>query len=191
MKKILVFISDEYADWESSYVCSELNKEETGYEVKTVALSSESVRSMGGFTVIPDYTINNIPDNFELLILVGGLAWAKGENKNIKPLIDLCVSKKIPVAAICDACTFLASEGYLDNVEHTGNSVEYLKQVATNYKGERNFIEKQVVANDKFITANGTSAVEFAREILRYLNINPQGSLENWYQLYKDGYYKE
>lgn len=35
-KEILVFISDNYANWEGAYICSELNKSETGFVVKTL-----------------------------------------------------------------------------------------------------------------------------------------------------------
>ncbi len=191
MKKILVFIPDNYADWESAYICSELNKTETDCEVKTIAINNSPVKSMGGFNVIPDYTISTAPDNFEFLILVGGTTWMKGENDSVKTLIDLCVSKNIPIAAICDACTFLADKGYLDHIEHTGNSVEYLKQLAPHYKGEKYFIQRQVIVNDRFITANGSAAVEFAKAILNHLDVMSQDSLEKWYKMFKVGFYKD
>lgn len=190
-KEILVFISDNYADWEGSYICSELNKPETGFVIKTLAVSNTPIKSMGGFMVVPDYTTATIPGKFELLILIGGTSWLQGENDSVQPIIDLCVNRKIPVAAICDACTFLADKGYLDDIEHTGNSAEYLEQFAPQYKGKAHFIEKQVVSAEAFITANGTSAVEFAKEILKHLNVMEQDKLENWYQMFKVGFYKE
>lgn len=96
-KEVLVFLSEDYGDWEGAYICSELNKPETGFAVKTMEIEKKPVKSMGGFTVIPDYGI--------------------------------------PVAAICDACTFFADHGYLDHIGHTGNSLYYLKRYAENYKG--------------------------------------------------------
>ena len=56
-KEILVFISENYADWESAFICSELNKPETGFTIKTLAIGKNPIISMGGFTVVPDYTI--------------------------------------------------------------------------------------------------------------------------------------
>lgn len=53
-KEVLVFIFDGYADWESAYVCSELNAPETGFAIKTLSLDKEPKTSMGGFQVIPD-----------------------------------------------------------------------------------------------------------------------------------------
>lgn len=190
-KEILIFISENYADWEGAYVCSELNKPETDFAIKTLAVSNIAIKSMGGFTVIPDYTVDTLPVHFEMLILIGGTSWLKGINDGVQPVVDLCVDKKIPVAAICDACTFLADKGYLDHIEHSGNSSAYLEQFAPNYKGTKHFVEKQVVSTGKFITANGTSAVEFAKEILKYLGVMQKDDLDSWYQMFKNGFYKE
>lgn len=189
-KEILVFISENYADWEGAYVCSELNKAETNFVIRTLAVSNTPVKSMGGVTVIPDYTVNELPASFEMLILIGGTSWSKGKNESVQPVVDLCVNMKIPVAAICDACTFLADKGYLDCIEHTGNSSAYLEEFAPHYKGRKHFIEKQAVSASGFITANGTAAVEFAKEILKYLEVMQQDRLENWYQKFKVGFYK-
>lgn len=190
-KEILVFISENYADWESAFICAELNKPETGFIIKTLAVNKKPIKSMGGFTVIPDYSIAEMPTHFHMLILVGGTSWLKRENDDVKQAVDLCTKKRIPIAAICDACTFLADKGYLDDKEHTGNSLVYLEKYAPNYKGSKHFIEKQVVSKDGFITANGTSAVEFAKEILTYLQVMQEYTLEDWYQMFKVGFYKE
>lgn len=189
-KEVLVFISDNYADWESGYICAELNKPETGFIVKTLAVQKSPIQSMGGFTVIPDYSIAELPAQFHMLILIGGTSWMKRKNDDVKQAVDWCVEKGIPVAAICDASTFLADKGYLDHIEHTGNSLPYLEEYAPGYKGAEHFIEKQVVSNERFITANGTSAVEFAKEILSYLQVMPDEQLEEWYRLFKIGFYQ-
>lgn len=190
-KEVLVFISEGYADWEGAYICSELNKPETEFAVKTLAISNMPVKSMGGFSVVPDYSIDELPPHFEMLILIGGTSWAKGENNRIQVVIDICLNKNIPVAAICDACTFLADKGYLNNIEHTGNSVTYLEKFAPHYKGTQHFVEKQVVSADGFITANGTATVEFAKEVLSYLHVMEPDVLEEWYQLFKVGFYQK
>ncbi len=54
MKEVLLFITDEFADWEAAHVCSELNKPGTHYSTKTVSIDKLPKRSMGGLTVIPD-----------------------------------------------------------------------------------------------------------------------------------------
>lgn len=190
-KEILVFISENYADWESAYVCSVLNKPDTGFAVKTLAVNKNPVKSMGGFTVLPDYSVNELPADFSMLIIIGGDSWREGINDSVKSVTDLCIEKGIPIAAICDSCTFLANQGYLDHIAHTGNSSAYLETAAPNYKGTPHFIEKQVVSANGFITANGTAAIEFAKAVFEYLNVMPKDELDGWYQMFKTGYYKE
>lgn len=48
MKEVFIFITDGFADWEASYVSSELNKPGTGYRVKTIVIDREPKVSMGG-----------------------------------------------------------------------------------------------------------------------------------------------
>ncbi|MNO61384.1 putative protease YdeA [compost metagenome] len=188
-KEVLIFISNGYADWEAGYISAELNKPESEYKVKTVSLNSDNVQSMGGFTVIPDYHLDNIPSQFEMLILIGGTSWK--DNSAIIPMVEKCIQDKTPIAAICDATTFLAEHGYLDNIPHTGNSLDYLKEYAPNYKGHTHFIEKQTVSSDDIITANGTAALEFTREILKKLNVMPLEKVDGWYHFFKNGFYQE
>ena len=109
-KEILVFISENYADWESAFICSELNKPETGFIIKTLAMSKNPIISMLGFTVVPDYSITEIPLHFHMLILVGGTSWMKNKNDDVKQAVNLCIKNNIPIAAICDACTFFGRE---------------------------------------------------------------------------------
>lgn len=99
-----MFLSNGYADWESGYISAELNKQESEYKVRTVALTSDNVKSMGGFTVVPDYTLDSLPAQYEMLILIGGTGWK--DNSAITPVIEKCLQESVPIAAICDATTF-------------------------------------------------------------------------------------
>lgn len=82
-KEILVFIFNGYADWEPAYICSELNSSATDYIVKTISPDKNPVISMSGFRVLPDYPVDDFPNEFRLLILSGGLAWK--EQKQMVP----------------------------------------------------------------------------------------------------------
>jgi putative intracellular protease/amidase len=190
-KEILVFIFDGYADWESAYICSELNGSETDYIVKTLSLDKESKISMGGFRIIPDYTVSDYPQKFEMLLLIGGHAWMEQKNNAIQPVVEYAIKHHILVAAICNATNFMAEKGYLDNIRHSGNTLEYMKSQAPHYKGDSNFIEEQAVCDSAIITANGTASLEFAREIMLYLNVKPVEKIEEWYVFYKLGFYQK
>jgi len=190
-KEVLVFIFDGYADWESSYICSELNSPETDYIVKTLSLDKDPKISMGGFRIIPDYSVSDYPKNFDMLMLIGGYAWMEQKNNAIQPVVEYAVQHHIPVAAICNAANFMAENGYLDNIRHSGNTLEYMKAQSPHYKGDCNFVEKQAVCDSDIITANGTAALEFAREIMVYLNVKTEKKIDEWYKANKLGFYQK
>ena len=188
-KEVLVFIFDGYADWESAYVCTELNAPETEYTVKTLSLDKQAKVSMAGFKVLPDYSVEDFPKQFSLLLLTGGYAWMQQLNDAVLPVVKYAVERNIPVAAICNAANFMAQQGYLDQIAHSGNTVSFMQQQASQYKGADRFLEKQAVSDKNIITANGSATLEFARDILLLLKAKPEAEILNWYKMHKDGYY--
>jgi putative intracellular protease/amidase len=192
MKKVLVFITDGFADWEASYVTAELNKPGTGFQVQTIAIDKNPKVSMGGLTVLPDYSLQDfsLKLEFVMLIIPGGTGWREEKNHQVKNLVNFCFKNNVPVAAICDATTFLGNYGFLEQHKHTGNSLPYLKEGAPNYRGDENYIEEQSVSDGCLITANGSSALEFSRDILNKLDVLKNEELEEWYDLFKNGFIK-
>jgi len=193
--EILVFISNRYADWELGFVCAELNRSEKNFKISTVALTTETITSMGGLKVIPDYSIENFlkqnNHEIEMLLLCGGYVWGEFDYKlpEVVKMVDICNENKVLISAICDATTFLAYNKYLDKVKHTGNSLEFIMSSCPNYTGKDYYLEKQCVASDYFITANGTATLEFAKEIMNRLKVKPDKEIEQWYTFNKNGYY--
>ncbi|MFJ7696766.1 type 1 glutamine amidotransferase family protein [Lysinibacillus fusiformis] len=190
MKKVLVFIIDGFADWEASYVTAELNKPGTGFQVQTIAIDKNPKKSMGGLTVLPDYSLLDFPFVLEIamLIIPGGTGWKEEKNQQAQKLVEFCFTEDIPVAAICDATTFLGNHGFLEQYKHTGNSLAYLKETAPNYKGDDKYLDQQSVSDGNLITANGTGALEFSRDILCKLAILENKELKEWYDLFKKGF---
>ncbi len=190
-KEVLVFIFDGYADWESAYICAELNSPESEYIVKTLSLDKDPKISMGGFRVIPDYSVSDYPENFAMLLLIGGYAWMEQKNNAIQPMVEYAAQQHIPVAAICNAVNFMADSGYLDTIKHTGNTLAYMKAQAPHYKGDCNFLEQQAVCDSDIITANGTASLEFARKIMLCLNAKTAPEIDEWYKMNKLGFYQK
>ncbi len=186
-KEVLVFIFDGYADWEGAHICSELNTPETDYIIKTISLDKTPKISMGGFRIIPDYSINDFPKKFEILLLIGGYTWIEQKNNGIKPVVEYAVQNNIPVGAICSAVNFMAENGYLDHIRHTGNTLEFMKSQAPHYKGECYFSKEQAVCDSNIITANDTASLEFAREVMLYLNVKTVEEIDKWYKFNKLG----
>lgn len=113
------------------------------------------------------------------------------KNNAVLPLVDYAVKHHIPVGAICNAANFMAENGYLDNIKHSGNTLEFMKSQAPHYKGEKHFIERQAVCDANIITSNGSGVLEFTREILSLLKAKPETKILEWYHLNKIGFYQD
>lgn len=193
MKEVLFVLLDRYADWEAAFLSTALNDEEEPgrkFTVKTVS-DRNPVSSIGGFSVIPDYSIDNAPQDFAALILIGGYSWRKEEAKAVVPLVRRALEIKVPLGAICDATVFLGMNGFLNEVRHTSNTLESLKDTAKeNYTGGNNYIMEQAVSDGGIITANGSAYIEFAHKVITALDAIPKPDLDNWYVYYKLGLYE-
>jgi len=132
---------DQYADWESAYLSSALYMlGDSRYEVKTVSLMKDKVSSIGGFHVLPDYDICSVRDEYEALILIGGMAWRDENAGQIEPLAAKCLETGRELGGICDASAFLGTISVLNQVKHTSNDLNDLKQWAKeSYKDEKNY----------------------------------------------------
>ncbi|MGB6408472.1 MAG: type 1 glutamine amidotransferase family protein [Planococcus donghaensis] len=194
-EKVLFVLLDEYADWEAASLAAALNEEPQGqgrqFDVKTVSLTKAPIKSIGGFTVLPDYEIADAPEDFAGLILIGGNSWRKEESHQVMELVNKAVEKEVVIGAICDATVFLGRNGLFNTIPHTSNYLESLKKVAgDSYSNESGYLEKQAVRSGKIITANGSAFLEFGKEVLEALNSAPQQEIDEWYAFFKNGYYE-
>lgn len=192
-KEILFVLLNNFADWEGAYVAPSLNYgvepgSESKYVVKTVSITKDPVVSCGGFKVLPDYGINDIPAEYAGIVLIGGMSWLTPEAEAIAPLVkDAALNQKL-VAGICNASVFLGAHGFLNRVNHTSNGLEYLKNYAgVNYTGESHYLNEPAVRDANIITANGFSALEFCREILHALEADTLKKIEKSYRMNKTG----
>lgn len=139
---------------------------------------------------MPDYDIESVPENYEALVLIGGMTWRTENTQQIKELVEQCHQKGKVLGAICDASAFLGKVGVLNDVVHTSNDMNDLKQWAgSSYTGETKYIAKQAVRDKNIITANGTAPMEFAKEILLALNVASKDKISDWYNFHKLGLY--
>jgi len=192
-EKVLFIILDQYADWEYSFLASllqdRIQDKTSPFEVKTVSLSRNPIKSIGGFTTIPDYRIENIPTDYAGVILIGGMSWRTEGAKELAPFVKKAYADGKIVGAICDATVFLGMSGLLNEKKHTSNTQEDLIAAAQeNYTGSENYINAQAVRDGTLVTANGSAYLEFAREALTALNAYPAEYIESSYQFYKLGY---
>lgn len=184
---VYIFLFDGFADWEIAYLMPELRKSNE-INLKTFTIDGSLVTSMGGLKISPDISLSEVrASDKALLVLPGGNAWEKGEVNGIDYLVKNFYENHGTLAAICAAPTHLAEKGFLEDVKHTSNDLNYLKAIAPHYKGEDNYQSELVVTDKNIITASGISSLEFAREIFRKVNLYDEKIIEKWYQLFKNG----
>lgn len=191
MKEVLFVILNDFAEWEATPLSSAINQTE-GFRVKTVSITKEAIKSIGGFTVIPDYTLSEcIKKEFCGVILVGGKSWRTDDAKQVSVLVDEALKRSAVIAGICDASVYLGTMGLLNNIYHTSNTLEDLQSyIGEKYTGAKYYKNQQAVKSKNIITANGTANLEFAKEVLLALDVMPPQAVEQWYKFYKLGYYE-
>ncbi|AKT41094.1 type 1 glutamine amidotransferase family protein [Chondromyces crocatus] len=186
---VYLFVFDTLADWEAGFAIAHINQPEHQknpgrYQIRTVGLTRDPVRSLGGVTIVPDLGLADLrSEGTALLILPGGTVWdAEGIPAATDKAREL-LAAGVPVAAICGATAGLARAGLLDDRAHTSNARDYLE--ATDYKGAAHYRDTLAVTDRDVITASGLGALEFAREIFRLLDVYPEPMLDAWYGLFK------
>ena len=191
MKTILYFLLDQWADFEAAYLSTAVTMIGGGnFENKIVSLSTKPVKSIGGFSVLPDYDLNNAPQEYDALILIGGMSWHNEEAYQVKSFVEKTIKEGKLLGAICDACRFLGTIGVLNYGKHTANDLAELKTSAGSfYTNEDKFISRQAVRDDNIVTANGTATMEFAKEVLLALQAADEKTISAWYDFHKLGIY--
>lgn len=140
---------------------------------------------------MPDFAIDSVPDDYEALLLIGGMSWRNESSRRIRPIVEKCLEAGKVLGGICDASAFLGTIGVLNDVYHTSNDLNDLRQWAgTAYTGEKNYVMKQAVSDRHIITANGTASLEFAKEVLLALQAAPENKITEWYEFHKRGCYE-
>jgi putative intracellular protease/amidase len=191
---VYVFLNDDYADWEIGYLLPELiSPPDPGVEKKTrkvvtFGLSAKPVKSMGGLRVAPETSFDQIDvADIEALILPGGMFWEQFSNSRLDDLVRRLAKRGTLVAAICAATGYLGRVGLLDDVEHTSNSLAFLKWFAPNYRSEGLYQDVPAAAHRGIVTASGLEAVDFTRKVLEALEVYEPDTLELWYRAFKYG----
>lgn len=195
MKEILYVLLDKYAAHEMVFLSQAINDGEMGprecpkYKNKVVAHSLEPVTSIGGTRTLPDYTFATIPHDYAALILIGGHGWRdESLADEVPPIVKDAIAKGRIVGAICNAASWMAKQGFLNDIRHTGNGIQQLKLwCGDNYTNEANYINEQAVSDGNIVTANGSGYLEFARELLLLLENDSPEMTERYYQFNKQG----
>ena len=193
--EILYILLPDYAAHEAVYLSQAIAsdeyamKEHPKYVNKVVAPTLESVKSIGGFRTVPDYSFDTMPDDYAALVLIGGFGWNTPVAEQVVPIVKRAVEKGKIVGAICNAASFMAEHGLLNAVKHTNNGLDQLKiWGGENYTNSNGYLQQQAVSDGRIVTANGSATLEFAKELLLLLENDTLERIEMYYQFNKQGF---
>jgi len=189
-KTVYMYVPENMADWEPGYAIAELRQGNIfrpgipRFEVRTFSLSGGPAVSMGGLRITPDMGMSGVaPSGAALLLLPGSTVWAGPGQEAVMELAKSFVAAGVPVAGICGATFALARAGILDSRPHTSNALSVLKSLCPQYKGDAFYRDEPAVSGNGVITASGLAPLEFAREILKCLDVASPETLDLWYRL--------
>lgn len=171
MKRIAIALTNDFADWECALV-SAAARSYLGARITTASPDGKPVTSMGGLTVLPDGSYEDLtPGEFDALLIPGGLSWEKGTAPDFSDMITRFKSAGKVVGGICAAASAVAGSGAVNTLRHTGNSLAS-HQNYPGYKGADLFQSQAAAVRDGgIVTAPGTAPVTFAMEILKALDL--------------------
>ena len=196
MITIYIYLLSSLADWEIGPVMAELNSKRffkadaPQIVVKTVSISKEPVKTMGGLTIIPDCTIEEIElSDKTFLLLSGADTWADLKHCAIIKKADELLSCGGTVCAICGATVALANAGLFNNRQHTSNGAGFLEMFCKpgSYSGQKFYIDEPAVRDRNLITASATGALPWAKLIIEKLGVFKSETLEAWYAYFSTG----
>lgn len=194
-KEILYVLLPDFAEHEMVYLAQAIAsdeyalKENPKYVNKIVAPTIEPVKSIGGFSMLPDYSFDTMPDDYAALVLIGGFGWTTPIADRVVPVVTKAIASGKIVGAICNAASFMAKNGFLNSVRHTGNGIDQLKSWGSvNYTNPQGYEHKQAVTDKNIVTANGSATLEFARDLLLLLENDTPERIEMYYRFNKQGF---
>lgn len=193
--EILYVLLPDFASHEMVYLMEAVSSDEQQLKIapkyvnRIVAPTLGPVAAIGGFRVQPDYSFDDMPEDYAAMVLVGGFGWLTPVADDLLPIVRKAVENGKIVGAICNAASFMAKAGLLNNVRHTGNGVEQLRMWGgDNYCNPDGYVHQQAVADGRIVTANGSGTLEFAKELLLLLDNDTPDRIEMYYQFNKQGF---
>lgn len=179
-------VFDGFADWQAALALCEVRRP-GDWRVQTVGFSAAPVTSMGGLMVQPDSTLDQFDfQRAALLIVPGGHLWQRGEGEAAIAAIRHLHAAGAPVAAIDSGVLALARAGLLDHCRHTGNWPGQIATQVPDYRGTDQYDSDVLAVSDGgVISASHLGSVEFAREVIRTLDLYSPADREHWYRLFK------
>lgn len=187
MRDTVYFLAfDGYADWHAAHALCEIRRP-GDWQLKTVGFSMQPVLSMGGLRVVPELTLDQLDaKRAALLIVPGGYLWEHGHGGEAVDAARRIHGAGATVAAVDSGVLVLARAGLLDVCRHTSSWPGHIGTHVPGYAGAEHYDAQALAASDGgVITASQLGSVEFAREVIRTLDLYNPSDREHWFRLFK------
>lgn len=183
---VYFLVFEGFADWQAALALCEIRRP-GDWEVQTVGFSRARVTSMGGLCVQPELTLDQLDDaRAAMLIVPGGHLWQRGEGAPAVAAMRQLHAAGAVVAGIDSGMLALARAGLLDDCRHTGNWPGQIAAQVPTYTGAEQYdAEVLAVSDGGVISASHLGSVEFAREVIRTLDLYGPTDRDHWYRLFK------
>lgn len=177
---------DGFADWHAAHALCEIRRP-GDWQLKTVGFSMQPVLSMAGLRVVPELTLDELDlRRAALLIVPGGYLWEHGDGDEAVQAVSRVHAAGAPVAAVDSGVLVLARAGLLDACRHTGSWPGHIGTHVPGYAGAEQYDANALAVSDEgVITASQLGSVEFAREVIRTLDLYNPSDREHWYRMFK------
>jgi putative intracellular protease/amidase len=187
MRDTVYFLAfDGFADWHAAQALCEIRRPGE-WRLQTVGFSMQPVLSMAGLRVLPELTLDEVDlKRVALLVVPGGYLWERGHGEEAASAARRVHAAGAPVAAIDSGVLVLARAGLLDACRHTGSWPGHIGTHVPAYAGAEQYDPTVLAVSDGgVITASQLGSVEFAREVIRTLDLYSPADREHWFRLFK------
>lgn len=173
--KIAIILIDGFADWEYGLI-SGVGKAFYGLDIEYFAPSAGHVESQGGLVASVAKSIEQITSWApNILVVVGSSGWAKDNAPDISDVLKQNHQAGGIVAGICGGTLALAKAKLLDEIPHTSNDLDFVKENTPEYAGAPYFVQSaKAVSCNRIITAPGTAPTSFSAAIFESAEIDKE-----------------
>jgi 4-methyl-5(b-hydroxyethyl)-thiazole monophosphate biosynthesis len=170
--RLIVPLAEGFEEIEAIAVIDVLRR--ANIKVDVVGIEDEIVAGRNGVKILCDKIITDVkPEDYDGIVLPGGNPGYKNleNNQNVINFIKTFNNRGKLIAAICASPTILEKIGVLE-----GKKATCYPSMKDKIK---NFVDEKVVVDKNVITSQGPgTAIDFALEIVRFVNPNAYDQLK-------------
>ena len=183
---VYLLVFDGFADWQVALALCEIRRP-GDWQLRTVGFTRAPAVSTGGLAVRPELGLAQLEDErAAMLVVPGGHLWQRGEGEPAVAAIRRLHAAGAVVAGIDSGVLALARAGLLDRCRHTGNGLGHVAGLVPGYAGAGQYDAGVLAVSDGgTITASHLGGIEFAREVIRTLDLYTPAEREAWYRMFK------